>query len=145
MNRIATVDALNRRNIGVGSSACGLCEEDEESVEHLFTSCYFASMLWTLISNWCKCLPMVVFSFRGLIEIHNHVGLDGKKKKVLKGLVRIGCWSIWKMRNNARFENKEVKLEYIFGEVKKIGFLWFKSRNKNVETTWVDWCKFVNL
>ncbi|XP_035834023.1 uncharacterized protein LOC110880635 [Helianthus annuus] len=124
---------------------CKLCGDGEENVEHLFTSCFFASMLWTWIGNWCKCRPMVVFTFRDLIEFHNHVGLHGKKKEVLKGLIRIGCWSIWRLRKEARFKNKEVKLEYIIGEVKKLGFLWYKTRNKNKDTSWGDWCKFVNL
>ncbi|XP_022024771.1 uncharacterized protein LOC110925113 [Helianthus annuus] len=145
MDRIATVDALSRRNIDVGSSLCGLCGDGEESVDHLFTSCSVASMLWTYIINWCKCHNMVIFSFRDLIEIHNHTGLDGKKKEALKGIIRIGCWVIWRARNESRFKNSEVNLNYIFGEVRKIGFLWYSTRNKGVSTSWVDWCKFVNL
>ncbi|KAM0044311.1 putative reverse transcriptase zinc-binding domain-containing protein [Helianthus debilis subsp. tardiflorus] len=145
MYRIATVDALIKRNIDVGSPICRLCGDGDENVEHLFTSCFFASMLWSWIGNWCKCRPLVVFFFRDLIEVHNHAGLDEKKKKVLKGLIRIRCWSIWRSRNEARFKNKEAKLEFIIGEVKKLGFLWYKTRNKNVDTSWSDWCKFVDV
>ncbi|XP_021975079.1 uncharacterized protein LOC110870187 [Helianthus annuus] len=123
LNRIATVDALFARNIAAGSPICGLCSEEDESVEHLFTSCRLANMLWMKICNWCKCSPWLIFSFRDLIEAHKHAGMEGNKKEALKGIIRIGCWAIWKSRNEARFNNKEVKLEFIFGEVKRMGFL----------------------
>ncbi|MFS7989163.1 putative reverse transcriptase zinc-binding domain-containing protein [Helianthus anomalus] len=145
MNRIATVEALFKRNIDVGSLVCGLCGDGDETVEHLFTTCYYASMLWSWLGSWCKCQPLVVFTFRDLLEIHNHVGLTGMKKEAFKGLIRIGCWAIWRMRNEARFNSKEAKIEYICGEVRKLGYLWFKTRNKGIVTTWNDWCKFVMM
>ncbi|XP_022015112.1 uncharacterized protein LOC110914633 [Helianthus annuus] len=144
MGKIATVDALNRRNIDVGT-VCGLCGDGEESVDHLFTSCDVASLLWAYICNWCRCANIVAFSFKDLIEFHNHSGFEGKKKDVLKGLIRIGCWVVWRARNESRFKNSEVNLNHIFGEVKRVGFLWFSSRKKCVSTSWSDWCKFVNL
>ncbi|KAM0019015.1 putative RNA-directed DNA polymerase [Helianthus debilis subsp. tardiflorus] len=81
MGRLATVDELRKRNIGGGDPVCSLCGEADESIEHLFTNCCYASMLWAYISSWCKCQNIVVFSFRDLIEAHNHVRLDGQKKK----------------------------------------------------------------
>ncbi|XP_022030231.1 uncharacterized protein LOC110931132 [Helianthus annuus] len=106
MGRIATTDELRKRNIDVGDSGCCLCGEVNESIEHIFTGCSVASMLWSFISSWCKCQNFMIFSFRDLIEVHNHVGLSGQKIEVVKGLIHIGCWSLWKIRNEARFNNK---------------------------------------
>ncbi|KAJ0860278.1 putative reverse transcriptase zinc-binding domain-containing protein [Helianthus annuus] len=145
MNKIATAEALSHRNIVIDRQDCGLCGEDTEKVDHLYTSCRFASMLWSWIESWCKYAPLVIFSFRDLIVCHNHVGLVGKSKEVLKGVIRVGCWVIWRARNEARFKDKEIKLEHIIGEVKRTGFLWYKNRNRGILTTWDDWCKFVNL
>ncbi|XP_021971506.1 uncharacterized protein LOC110866670 [Helianthus annuus] len=122
MGKIATMDALKKRNIGDSNTICGLCEEGEESVDHLFTSCYFASMLWSFISSWCKSQNIVVFSFKDLIEVHNHFGLNRQKIEAINGLIRTGCWVIWRSRNEARFRNKPVKLEGIISEVKNLGF-----------------------
>ncbi|MFS7935400.1 putative reverse transcriptase zinc-binding domain-containing protein [Helianthus anomalus] len=86
LGKIAMMDELRKRNVGDGNSVCSLCEEVDESIEHIFTNFFFASMLWSFISSWCKCQNFVVFSFRDLIEAHDHVGLSGQKKEVVKGL-----------------------------------------------------------
>ncbi|XP_035830920.1 uncharacterized protein LOC118480267 [Helianthus annuus] len=51
MGKIASMDELRKRNVGNGDSACSLCGDVDESVEHIFTSCFFASMLWSYISS----------------------------------------------------------------------------------------------
>ncbi|KAM0042262.1 putative reverse transcriptase zinc-binding domain-containing protein [Helianthus debilis subsp. tardiflorus] len=146
MNKIATLMALKSRHIGVEDTVCGLCGDGDESVDHLFTSCYMATMIWLHISNWCMIQNLVVFSFKDLLEVHEHVGLIGQKKEVLKGLIRIRCWSILRERNGAIFNNKPVKLEVIISEPKSLGFfLWFSTRTKNTSISWEDWCKYVIL
>ncbi|XP_021974957.1 uncharacterized protein LOC110870066 [Helianthus annuus] len=128
LDKLATMDALKRRNIDRGDSNCVLCGEGEESMEHLFTSCCFAAMLCPIISLWCKILNIFAFSVNDLLDTHEHIGLKGIKKEVVQGIIRIGCWSIWKARNEARFNNKIIKLEGIIREIKTVGFLWFNSR-----------------
>ncbi|KAJ0488248.1 putative reverse transcriptase zinc-binding domain-containing protein [Helianthus annuus] len=145
MGRIATMDELRRRNIGGGDAGCSLCGEADESIEHLFTNCYYALMLWAFLSSWCKSQNLLVFSFRDVIEAHNHVGLIGRKKEVFKGLIRIGCWVLWRMRNDVKFNNKSANVEAITREVKNLGFLWYNSRSKRESILWSEWCKFVNL
>ncbi|KAJ0896018.1 putative reverse transcriptase zinc-binding domain-containing protein [Helianthus annuus] len=143
LDRLATM--LKRRNIDRGDPSCVLCGEGEELVEHLFTSCSIVSMLWPIISMWCKIPNILTFSVKDLPESHEHVGLKGNKKMVVQGIIKIGCWSIWKAMNDARFNNKVVKLEGIIREIKTVGFLWLNSRSKNIEISWEEWCKFVNM
>ncbi|KAF5822570.1 hypothetical protein HanXRQr2_Chr01g0028141 [Helianthus annuus] len=54
-----------------------------------------------------------------------------------------GCWSIWKVRNDLLFLNKRIKIDNIFSQVKALDFLWYSSRSKHKDISWVDWCKFV--
>ncbi|XP_022031703.2 uncharacterized protein LOC110932755 [Helianthus annuus] len=70
LNRIPTADALRRRGIVVGDEACPLCKLEIESVEHLFTSCVTAVVLWQNISRWCRIPPIFAFLFKDLLEIH---------------------------------------------------------------------------
>ncbi|MFS7918178.1 putative reverse transcriptase zinc-binding domain-containing protein [Helianthus anomalus] len=42
-----------RRNVNVDSLVCKLCGDQNESSEHLFTSCLFVSLIWSQVSNWC--------------------------------------------------------------------------------------------
>ncbi|KAM0003901.1 putative reverse transcriptase zinc-binding domain-containing protein [Helianthus debilis subsp. tardiflorus] len=45
LNRIATVEALNHRNIQVQDDRCGFCNDGEDSADHIFSSCYVASVV----------------------------------------------------------------------------------------------------
>ncbi|XP_022019760.1 uncharacterized protein LOC110919816 [Helianthus annuus] len=139
------MDALKKRNIDRGDQTCVLCGEVDETVEHLFTSCNIASTVWSIVSMWCK-IPMIwAFSVRDLLESHENIDLKGKKKQVIQGIIRIGCWSIWKARNESRFNNNPVKLEVIIREIKSVGFLWLNSRSKDSAVKWEEWCNFVNM
>ncbi|KAI3793650.1 hypothetical protein L1987_36270 [Smallanthus sonchifolius] len=143
MNRIATVEVLKKRNVSVVDQSCCFCGEIVESKEHLFCACPITSLLWTHVCAWCNIPNFFVFSFKDLLEIHDHVGLTGIKKEVVKGIIRIGCWSIWRARNAAKFNNLAVKVEKIISEVKSIGFLWYNVRSKYRNVSWEVWCKFV--
>ncbi|XP_022031067.1 uncharacterized protein LOC110932011 [Helianthus annuus] len=143
MNRIATVEALRKRNIEVQEDTCALCRDEEDSVAHIFSSCYVASVVWQQISRWYTTNNLFFFSFKDITEIHGHVGFTGDKKEAFKGIVRIAIWSIWKARNKARFENKEIRIGEIISDLKASSYLWFKNRTRFKDLSWLEWCKFV--
>ena len=43
------------------------------------------------------------------MEAYIHVGLSGKAKDIFYGIIIIGCWNIWKARNNSKFQKREWK------------------------------------
>ncbi|XP_021980772.1 uncharacterized protein LOC110876923 [Helianthus annuus] len=143
LNSIATAEALKIQNISLDDENCKLCSEGLETVEHIFTNCFVANLVWNHLSRWCKIAPLFFFEFKDLLYVHEHVGFSGLKKDILRGLIRIGCWCIWKARNEATFNNKEIKIEDIISNVKALGFLWSNSRLKGFSISWQDWCKFV--
>ena len=114
----------------------------KESADHVFTSCLVASVLWQGISQWCKVSYIYAFSFGDLLELHNFVGLNGTAKEVFQGLISIGCWAIWKARNELRFSNKPVCASDILSEVKAVGYLWFSNRGRLKSISWDKWRKF---
>ncbi|KAJ0565135.1 hypothetical protein HanIR_Chr06g0259261 [Helianthus annuus] len=61
---ILTLAALRKRNIEI-SDRIG-----EEMVDHLFTGCVVASVLWQTICVWCKISNLLLFSFRDILEAH---------------------------------------------------------------------------
>ncbi|XP_022013959.1 uncharacterized protein LOC110913435 [Helianthus annuus] len=142
MNRIPTADALSKRGIVVGDGLCPLCKSEAESVDHLFTSCYVAVILWHKVSRWCRIPPIFAFSFKDLLEVHksNHVKIA--EKMIVQGVVYSALWCLWAARNKGIFSGVEVKVENIFCELKSLGFLWFKYRSRNNHISWLDWCNF---
>ncbi|XP_021991841.1 uncharacterized protein LOC110888633 [Helianthus annuus] len=142
MGRIATVDALARRNCFNGDESCVLCGDGQETADHLFRSCAVASEVWFLVSRWCKISPIFAFSLEDLLEVHDFSGLGGKAKDILKGIVMVGWWCIWKARNDRRFSNKYSSAASIVQDIKALGYLWYSNRSKDREVSWENWFSF---
>lgn len=86
LDRLPTGAALRARNCVFGSSMCTLCGKEEETVEHLFCSCEVVAEIWYLVSRWCKCPPIFLFSVKDLFDVHRWGSLGRRKRKVLKGI-----------------------------------------------------------
>ncbi|XP_076930957.1 uncharacterized protein LOC143595955 [Bidens hawaiensis] len=113
MDRIATSDALFKRNVVNEIIWCPLCEGEKESAVHVLTSCYVATVIWQFISSWCGLNPVYAFDVRDLLKIHLTCGVDKIKQKALQALILTTCWCIWKARNEAIFDNKRVSVNRI--------------------------------
>ncbi|XP_035837166.1 uncharacterized protein LOC118485047 [Helianthus annuus] len=139
------MDALRKRNMTMEDSSCVLCGEVDETVEHMFISCGFTSTIWALISMWCKIPSIFAFTIKDLLDLHDHVGGPEWKRAAIQGIIRIGCWCIWRARNDYKFNNKEIKVEGIMRDIKALGFFWFNTRYKRNVVRWEDWRSFVIL
>ncbi|XP_022031534.1 uncharacterized protein LOC110932514 [Helianthus annuus] len=142
MGRIATLDALSKRNCFNGDERCILCNDGLESADHLFRSCSVASEVWYLISRWCNISPIFAFSLEDLLEVHVFSGLGIKAKIALKGIIMVGWWCIWIARNNRRFSNKTCSASSIVQDIKSLGFLWYSNRSRCRDISWRDWLSF---
>ncbi|KAJ0912318.1 putative reverse transcriptase zinc-binding domain-containing protein [Helianthus annuus] len=130
LDRLPTKHALARRNILSGSDECALCQETSETVDHLFSGCWVALRVWSEISSWIKVPPIFAFSFKDLMEVYNPEGSGAVQKKIVRGIIIVGCWCIWRARNKKTFDNGKGEWSEIVGEVKSLSFFWFKNRSK---------------
>ncbi|XP_022019317.1 uncharacterized protein LOC110919351 [Helianthus annuus] len=96
LDRLAAKVNLKRRNMDISSVLCPFCEEYEETVNHLFTACRLAIRVWADISASCKIQPIFAFELKDLMDIHNAIQSGKKMKKIIRGLIIISCWCIWK-------------------------------------------------
>ncbi|XP_022019826.1 uncharacterized protein LOC110919886 [Helianthus annuus] len=116
------MDALQRRNIPGIDPRCVMCGEEDESAEHLFSSCCVAAVIWQQVSRWCNIPNLLVFLVKDLLVAHDFCGLNGGKKEVVKGVIRVACWSFWRARNEAKFNRKTISIGGILSEIKS-GFV----------------------
>ncbi|XP_035839862.1 uncharacterized protein LOC110913183 [Helianthus annuus] len=113
MEKIPTGVALKYRNVQIGDPLCPLCGSNEESVERIFIACQVASVIWNGVSSWCKIPNIFAFSIRDLLRIHKEISASECKKEAVQSIIMIGCWSLWRARNNLIFSNKEIKIDRI--------------------------------
>ncbi|KAF5789926.1 putative reverse transcriptase zinc-binding domain-containing protein [Helianthus annuus] len=80
VERLPTRSALQLKGIHLASTTCPLCNEVLETSEHLFVSCQFAQMVWSVISQWCKIPNFFIFGIMDLIQINELVSGSSKKR-----------------------------------------------------------------
>ncbi|MFS7933371.1 putative reverse transcriptase zinc-binding domain-containing protein [Helianthus anomalus] len=114
LNNIQTRDALIRRNIAVEVDSCPFCGNAKGSVDHLFTVCG--------------------------VSLRVSGDLCSKQQEVVYGLIIIAVWAIWKAINSKIFVDGRGNSEDIVGDVKSLGFLWFKYRLKPKNIVWKECC-----
>eukprot|EP00253_Pinus_taeda_P017324 PITA_17324 len=107
--KIPTWDILQSRFF-IGPGRCPLCKENEESINHLFTSCTFSLKLWGEITDLLK---LKVQWGAAPIENawkncwNNHP--DGN----LRNLPPIFFWGIWLARNKSIFQDQVISISSI--------------------------------
>ena len=105
-NRCWTADRLARRGLS-HPDHCPLCEQEEETINHLLSACVFARQFW---HRFLGC-----FGFQAVTPLPNDLDFfmwwqqagDRISAGVLQGfntLVVLGAWSIWRTRNDTVFD-----------------------------------------
>ncbi|XP_022023492.1 uncharacterized protein LOC110923737 [Helianthus annuus] len=111
LDRIPTLTALRDRNCWGRYVKCCLCEDGDETAEHLLCSCRVASTVCYHISQWCKVSPCILFSAKDIVIASEFCNLDREVKEDLHGIMFVTSWFIWLARNNKRFSETQVKPE----------------------------------
>ncbi|XP_022003039.1 uncharacterized protein LOC110900460 [Helianthus annuus] len=143
MGRIATLDALIKRNCFNGENRCVMCGDGSETADHLFCSCEVASEVWYRISRWVHIGPIYAFSLNDLLEVHEFSGLGPKAKDILKGIIMISWWCIWRARNERRFSDKHKSADSIVQDIKSLSYLWYSNRSNCRDVSWENWVSFL--
>jgi len=126
-NSILTRDNLRRRAME-GPSWCNLCKSEEETADHLFLSCPFASEVWKgvlLLNSDNFELPR---NIPNLFQTWSKLSPFGLSKNLhLKNcwlwIPKFICWKLWMERNNRLFKNEScnptkviIKVKALLGE-----------------------------
>nr|GEV32532.1 RNA-directed DNA polymerase, eukaryota, reverse transcriptase zinc-binding domain protein [Tanacetum cinerariifolium] len=105
LNKLPSRVNLDRRGIDVDSILCPTCQEDVETINHIFFSCYMALELWAKLARWWDLDIPICANYFEWIEWLDSLQLLNKVKAVLEGVVGTLMWSIWSFRNCLLFSN----------------------------------------
>ncbi|XP_035841319.1 uncharacterized protein LOC118488201 [Helianthus annuus] len=142
MEQLPTRDALRKRLVQIESDACSLSEEVAETDDHLFTACSFACEVWQDIMAWCRLPPLFAFSISDIILYHKTVKGNKEHIKMVKPIMLLGYWSLWKAPNELIFNRIKTKAAMIVQQVKALGFRWIKASSKRGLMTEEQWRTF---
>ena len=82
----------------INDTSCPLCNEDNESADHLFGDCSFAQQVWL------RLLPPMSFNWSaGYANVFKSLFIDQVYDQDLFERMIVTCWAIWRMRNDKIF------------------------------------------
>ncbi|GKB71672.1 putative RNA-directed DNA polymerase, eukaryota, reverse transcriptase zinc-binding domain protein [Tanacetum coccineum] len=141
LNKLPSRVNLDRRGIDVGSILCPICQDDVESVYHLFFSCEMAKDLWDLLAKWWELDIPVCANISEWYSWLDSLHASSKVRLFLEGVGGTLLWSIWSFRNRLVFSSSPPKKALLWDSIVSHSFLWISSRNPKLNFSWLDWLK----
>ena len=130
--RVLTLDQLKRRGMTF-ANRCFMCEEEEETIDHLLIHCKFAKMLWDLLLS----IVGISWVFPNTI-LHTLIAWQGaavgkKRKKIWLAAPLCLFWNLWRARNRLVFENEAPSVQRI--KANFVTNLWSWAKMHSVDNT----------
>ena len=104
-NRCWTANHLAKKNL-LHPECCPLCDQEEETIDHLLVSCVFTRQFWLCVlqSVGLQALtPQLEVSFDDWWDAASN-RVESQAKKGLNSIIILGAWSIWIHRNRCVFD-----------------------------------------
>ena len=127
-----TLDQLKRCGMTF-ANRCFMCEEEEETIDHLLIHCKLAKMLWDLILSIVGISWVFPHSVLHTLLAWQGVAVGKKRKKIWLAASLCLFWNLWRARNRLVFE-KEIpsaqRIKYNF-----VTNLWYWASQHSVDNT----------
>ncbi|GJZ05566.1 putative RNA-directed DNA polymerase, eukaryota, reverse transcriptase zinc-binding domain protein [Tanacetum coccineum] len=137
--RLPTRFNLDRRGVDLDSIRCPVCDEDIETEEHLFTSCYIATETWRRVFTWWKIHDTSITSLSDAVNLADSISFPAHHVIHFDAVVQTTLWSLWRFRNEMSFSIKRPSKDMLLNDIKLSSFNWISSRLKMSNMNWIVW------
>ena len=103
--KVLTLDQLKRRGMTF-ANRCFMCEEEEETIDHLLIHCKIAKMLWDLFLLIVGISWVFPHSVLHTLLAWQGAAVGKKLKKIWLAAPLCLFWNIWRARNKLVFDNE---------------------------------------
>ncbi|GKE62814.1 RNA-directed DNA polymerase, eukaryota, reverse transcriptase zinc-binding domain protein, partial [Tanacetum coccineum] len=123
LNKLPSRINLDRKGIDIPSILCPNCQEDVETVNHIFFTCEMASTLWSMLANWWEVDIPLCANMEDWISWLETSHFSKKVRVILDGVGGVLLWHIWNYRNGLVFSNPPPKKSFLWDKVVSQSFL----------------------
>jgi len=119
------------------AARCPLCDQEDETIQHLLTTCVFARQFWFSVLqplNLTHLVPSRTSSSLADWWKKSWKKLQKQLRKGFNSLVILGAWIIWKHRNACIFDGAAPNLQRALQAFKDEFHLWQISGAKGLTT-----------
>ncbi|GJW96376.1 RNA-directed DNA polymerase, eukaryota, reverse transcriptase zinc-binding domain protein [Tanacetum coccineum] len=141
LNKLPSIVNLDRRGIDVDSTLCPICQEDVETVNHIFFNCEMTKDLWALRARWWELDIPLCANILEWFNWLNSLLLPKKARLFIEGVGGTLLWFIWSFRNHFVFSKPPPKKAVLWDSIVSQSYLWISSRNPKFKFSWVGWLK----
>ena len=134
-NRCWTADRLAKRGLP-HLDKCPLCDQEDETIQHLLTTCMVARQVWSRLLQPLELTDLVPLQNERSFADWWRKMLSRVKKVQKKGvntLIILGAWTIWKHRNACVFQGVSPLVNTILWELKDGHDLWCLAGAKKLQ------------
>ncbi|OVA02896.1 Reverse transcriptase zinc-binding domain [Macleaya cordata] len=121
--KLLTQDNLQRRGWNFPNH-CYLCEEETETVRHLFIECKYSKEVWNGISDGTGQHWNAPLTIKEILTRKRANDLNSKGKELWNPLQVATCWCLWKARNEVYFNGNKAHTQKIVKDIKVQALLW---------------------
>ena len=119
-SRCWTIDRLAKRGLP-HPDKCPLCDQEEETIQHLLTSCFVVRQVWFNLFaplNLSRSVPRQHESSFTEWWCRTIKRVKKEDRKGVNSLIILGTWMIWKHRNACVFEGASPSVNSILSLLK---------------------------
>ncbi|XP_073367977.1 uncharacterized protein [Aegilops tauschii subsp. strangulata] len=109
--------------------ACALCDQEEETMQHLLAGCSFSRQVWHEILGWARA-PIGLPVPDTPLQLWWSSSLDlvpASMRNGLSSLIILSAWWIWKHHNTCIFEGARPSITFTSNTIKDEAHLWAKA------------------
>ena len=133
-NRCWTADRLQKRGLPY-PARCPLCDQEDETAQHILTSCVFARQFWLGILQ-----PMDLSSLVPTRQAKSFAEwwrkswrkVPKQNRKGFNSLVILGAWTLWKHRNSCIFDGSAPSVQVALQAFKDESHSWIACGAKGL-------------
>lgn len=122
-NRCWTSDRLATRGLP-HQQACPMCDQAEESMDHLLVRCPFARSVWFEVFEACGAPDWMPTHDQVLLTWCTNLSPATTLRKDLNSIVMLTMWLLWKHRNDVVFEGASPSAKMVLSRIVSEGRDW---------------------
>ncbi|GJY92585.1 EGF-like calcium-binding protein [Tanacetum coccineum] len=130
---------LDRSGIDLHSTCCPVCDEDIETEEHLFSSCFITIDTWAKVLVWWNIPNMTISSLMYAVNLADRVAIPTNHRVAFDVVVQTTLWILWRFQNETCFSSKRPSKQFILSDIKLSSFNSISCRLRKVHLNWIHW------
>ena len=105
--------------IGVSeNSKCLICDQDDETEDHLMFQCCFSLEVWRKIKVWLQIGPQIT-NVDGIVQWIAECGKTKEQKEILAAVIGAVIYHIWWVRNQVLWHQKVIHIDRVVHSIPK--------------------------